>query len=174
MKENNISKAAFSKIRPDLLSNFYSILSDIALPPCQVNEQGYANNVNDITTIKKIIKKGVLNGSIPSISCGQRCHLQCWHPNCTPHPNRVHIKQNFPITLRNANSCHHRYPALSRCSSSSSWCAMMPAWGRYHPRIQFTQQGQCHRQCSLRSPTRNVWTSPSGHHCTGTTRRAPA
>jgi hypothetical protein len=67
VEENNISKAAFSKIRPDLLSNYYSILSNIALPPCQVKEQEYVNNVNDTTALKKIIKKGVLNGSIPSI-----------------------------------------------------------------------------------------------------------
>ena len=56
-----------SKIRPNLLSNYYSILSNIALPPCQVKEQEYANNVNDITALKKFIKKGVLNGSIPAI-----------------------------------------------------------------------------------------------------------
>jgi hypothetical protein len=68
VKENNISKAALSKIRPDLLSNYYSILSDIAPPPCQVKEQEYANNVNDITALKKFIKKGVLNGFIsPSL-----------------------------------------------------------------------------------------------------------
>jgi hypothetical protein len=67
VKENDISKAAFSKIRPDLLSNYYSILSDIAPPPCQVEEQEYANNVKDITALEKFIKKGVLNGSIPSI-----------------------------------------------------------------------------------------------------------
>ncbi len=65
--KNDISKAAFSKIRPDLLSNYYSILSDIAPPPCQVEEQEYANNINDITALEKLIKKGVLNGSIPSI-----------------------------------------------------------------------------------------------------------
>ncbi len=62
-----MSKAAFSKIRPDLLSNYYSILSDIAPPPCQVEEQEYANNVKDITALEKFIKKGVLNGSIPPI-----------------------------------------------------------------------------------------------------------
>jgi hypothetical protein len=67
VKENDISKAAFSKIRPDLLSNYYSILSNIAPPPCQVKEQEYTNNVNDITALKKFIKKGVLNSSIPSI-----------------------------------------------------------------------------------------------------------
>jgi hypothetical protein len=67
VKENDKSKAAFSKIRPDLLSNYYSILSDIAPPPCQVKEQEYANNVNDITALEKFIKKGVLNSSIPSI-----------------------------------------------------------------------------------------------------------
>jgi hypothetical protein len=67
VKENDISKATFSKIRPDLLSNYYSILSDIAPPPCQVKEQEYANNINDITSLKKFIKKGVLNSSIPSI-----------------------------------------------------------------------------------------------------------
>ncbi len=37
------------------------------MPPCQVKEQEYPNNVNDITALKKFIKKGVLNGSIPSI-----------------------------------------------------------------------------------------------------------
>ena len=52
---------------PNLLSNSYSILSDIAPPPCQVEEQEYANNVNDITALEKFIEKGVLNGSIPSI-----------------------------------------------------------------------------------------------------------
>ncbi len=54
-------------MRPNLLSNYYSILSDIAPPPCQVEEQEYANNVNDITAVEKFIKKGVLHGSIPSI-----------------------------------------------------------------------------------------------------------
>jgi hypothetical protein len=67
VEENDISKAAFSKIRPKLSSNYYSILSNIAPPPCQVEEQEYANNVNDLTALKKFIKKGVLKGSIPSI-----------------------------------------------------------------------------------------------------------
>jgi hypothetical protein len=52
---------------PDLLSNYYSILSDIAPPPCQVEEQEYANNINDITALEKFIKKRVLNSSIPFI-----------------------------------------------------------------------------------------------------------
>ncbi len=67
MEENDLSKVTFSKIRPDLLSNYYSILSNIALPPFQVKEQEYANNINDTTTLENFVKKRVLNGSIPSI-----------------------------------------------------------------------------------------------------------
>jgi hypothetical protein len=52
---------------PDLSSNYYSILYDTAPPPCQVEEQERINNVTDITALKKFIKKGVLDGSIPSI-----------------------------------------------------------------------------------------------------------
>jgi hypothetical protein len=52
---------------PDLLSNYYSILSETAPPPCQVKVQEIINNVNNITALKKFIKRGVLNGSIPSI-----------------------------------------------------------------------------------------------------------
>ena len=51
----------------DLSSNYYSILYDTALPPCQVEEQEGINNVTDITALEKFIKKGVLDGSIPSI-----------------------------------------------------------------------------------------------------------
>ena len=40
---------------------------DTASPPCQVEEQEHINNVNDITTLEKFIKKGVLDGYIPSI-----------------------------------------------------------------------------------------------------------
>ncbi len=65
--KNDISKATFSKTTPDLLSNYYSILSDIALPPYQVEEQECANNLNGITALVKFVKKGVLNGSVPSI-----------------------------------------------------------------------------------------------------------
>jgi hypothetical protein len=57
VEENDISKAAFFKIRPDLLSNYYSILLDIAPPPCQVKEQEYANNVNNKTALKNLSKR---------------------------------------------------------------------------------------------------------------------
>ena len=50
-----------------LLSNYYSILYDAAPPPCQVKVQETINNLNVITTLEQIIKKRVLNGSIPSI-----------------------------------------------------------------------------------------------------------
>jgi hypothetical protein len=70
---DNIRKAAFHKIKPALLSNYYSILSDKAPPPCQVKEQEISkqpesiHNVNKTKVLKQLIKKGVLNGSIPSI-----------------------------------------------------------------------------------------------------------
>jgi hypothetical protein len=48
-------------------SNHYSILYDTAPPPCQVEEQERINNVNDITALEQFIKKGILDGSIPSI-----------------------------------------------------------------------------------------------------------
>jgi hypothetical protein len=47
-----------------LLASFYSILSDNALPPCQVNEQDEDYNKMVYNTNK--LKEGVLNGSIPS------------------------------------------------------------------------------------------------------------
>jgi len=50
-----------------LSSNYYSILYDTAPPPCQVEEQERINNVNDVTALEEIIKKGVLDGSIASI-----------------------------------------------------------------------------------------------------------
>jgi hypothetical protein len=52
---------------PDLSSNYYSIYYDTAPPPCQVEEQERINNVTSITALEKFIKKGVLDGSIPSI-----------------------------------------------------------------------------------------------------------
>jgi hypothetical protein len=62
-----LAKAAFFKITPDLSSNYYSILNNTAPPPCQVEEQERINNITDITALEKIIKKGVLDGSIASI-----------------------------------------------------------------------------------------------------------
>jgi hypothetical protein len=70
---NNIRKAAFYKIKPALLSNYYSILSNITPPPCQVEEQGISkqpesiHNINEMKAFEQLIKKEVLNGSIPSI-----------------------------------------------------------------------------------------------------------
>jgi hypothetical protein len=58
-----IGKAAFNKIKPALLSNYYSILSDAAPPPCQVKAQVASST--SIANINKI-RQGVLDGSIPS------------------------------------------------------------------------------------------------------------
>jgi hypothetical protein len=55
------------------IATLSSILSDIAPPPCQVKEQEISeqpesiHNVNEKKALKQLIKKGVLNGSIPSI-----------------------------------------------------------------------------------------------------------
>jgi hypothetical protein len=61
--EYNIGKAAFYKIKPTLLSNYYSILSNTAPPPCHVEAQ--VTSSTRIAHINKI-RQGVLNGSIPS------------------------------------------------------------------------------------------------------------
>jgi hypothetical protein len=54
-------KAAFNKIKPALLLNYYSILSDTAPPPCQVKAQ----ETSAKTHINKI-RQWVLDSSIPS------------------------------------------------------------------------------------------------------------
>jgi hypothetical protein len=61
--EYKIGKAAFIKIKPALLLNYYSILSDTALPPCQVKLQ--VTSSTSIANINKI-RQGVLDRSIPS------------------------------------------------------------------------------------------------------------
>ena len=61
-KEN--SQAIALKLKQNLLSNFYSILSDHAPPTCPVDEQDADHNetVNNINELKI----GVLNGTIAS------------------------------------------------------------------------------------------------------------
>jgi hypothetical protein len=60
-ESNNSRKVAFSKIKPDLLSNYYSILSNTTPPPCQVEEQEnhkppeHVNNVNKTAPLKQLI-----------------------------------------------------------------------------------------------------------------------
>ncbi len=62
-----------SKIKLDLLSNYYAILSNTVPPPCQVEEQESnkppkrVNTVNKMYALEQLIKQGVLDGSIPSI-----------------------------------------------------------------------------------------------------------
>jgi hypothetical protein len=67
-----------------LLSNYYSILYNTALPPCQVKVQETINNVNVVTTLEQIIKKGVLNGSIPSIVTDSAATSSVGTPTATP------------------------------------------------------------------------------------------
>ncbi len=87
----------FSKITPDLLSNYYSILSNIALPPCQVEEQEYANNVNDITALKKFIKKGVLNGYTPSFVTDSTATSSVGTPTASLIPTGRISNKNFQL-----------------------------------------------------------------------------
>ena len=68
-EDHDLGKAKFSKIKPNLFSNYYAILSDTAPPTCQVEEQDHrhrANALSDITNVDNQLRRGVLNGSIPS------------------------------------------------------------------------------------------------------------
>ncbi len=58
------SQAIALNLKQNLLSNFYSILSDNAPPTCQVEEQDDNHNETVYNTNK--LKEGVWNGSIPS------------------------------------------------------------------------------------------------------------
>ena len=57
-----------------------------APPPCQVEEQERINNVTDITALKKIIKKGVLDRSIPSIGPDSAATSSVCTPTAPPIP----------------------------------------------------------------------------------------
>jgi len=63
-KEKEKSQAKALNLKQNLLSNFYSLLSDHAPPTCPVDEQDDDHNetVNNINELKI----GVLNGTIPS------------------------------------------------------------------------------------------------------------
>jgi hypothetical protein len=63
-KEKEKSQAIALKLKQSLLSNFDSVLSDNALPTCQVREQDEDHNKMVYNTNK--LKEGLMNGSIPS------------------------------------------------------------------------------------------------------------
>jgi hypothetical protein len=60
-------KAAFTKIKPDLSSNYYNLLADTTPPDCQVEEQKSTERENINSVTKQSIKSKVLRGIIPSI-----------------------------------------------------------------------------------------------------------
>jgi hypothetical protein len=63
-KEKEKSQAIALKLKQNLLSNFYSVLSDNAPPTCPVDEQD--DDHNETVNIFNELKIGVLNGTITS------------------------------------------------------------------------------------------------------------
>jgi hypothetical protein len=109
----DIRKAAIYKIKPALLANYYSILSDIAPSPCQVKEQEISeqpksiHNVNETKALEQLIRKGVFNGSIPSIIADSAAtsHVGTKHDPFIPMGRTS--EKDLPTTWQHKNCSQH-------------------------------------------------------------------